>query len=456
MYGTLRALIRLVLRLYYGAIEVYGRATVPREGRPTLFVANHQTGLVDGALLLGIQDRVVRLIIKNTLWDIKIVAFFANGLGMIPVFRRQDLAPEEQAKADPHRNDVSFARIAECFRRGEAVVIFPEGKSHNESSLQRLRSGPARMLLESELKSDFRLGTQWLPVAIDLQSRDRPGGRALVHYHPPRSTLKWRELAMTDFEAAVNGLRDEMDFYLRDITLNFDSWDDRLIVERLTEMWLAAAPVHDYLERHNQLLKWKRILEATKRDPDAAWPELKRKLNEAFEFLQLLGLTPADLFARNPRKRRFVVARLGTSMFFWAPLILIGKLVWWLPTRTIARITLKGAGSKLDVVSTYQLLAGLVLYPAWSTILLVGLWATLGFQEALGFTLIAVSCGVAALAVSSRVRVDFARLARGYRLWTFRSRVEHGRGLVRDVWALAALLWQRGLERQVELEPRAT
>jgi len=450
VYGILRELIRLVLRLCYGSIEVHGRETVPK-GVPVLFIGNHQTGLVDGALLLGIQHRPVRLVIKHTLWDIPVVSFFATGLGMIPVFRKQDLSPEQQAQLDMRRNDASFERVAESFRRNECVVIFPEGKSHNEAGLQRLKTGPARMLLEAELKNDFRLGVRWLPVAIDLESRDRPGGRALVHYHPARGILKWRELALTDFEAAVRGLRDEMEVYLREITHDFASWEDRRLVDRLTEMWLAASPTYDYLGHHNQLLKWKRILETTRDEPDAPWPELRRKVDDIFEHLQLVGLTPADLFRTNLSSRRFVLARLLPNLLVWAPLILVGRIVWWVPTRTIARITLKGAGSKMDVVSTYQLVAGIILYPAWTTILFLGLWASLDLREAVGLTLISVGCGVAALSVAGRVRLNMSQLLRAYRMWSFRANVQSGRDLVVGVWQSAAKLWQRGLEKQDEL-----
>src|SRR5437879_11215696 len=53
-----------------------------------------------------------------------------------------------------------------CFRvleRGEAVGIFPEGITYNDSQLKEVKTGAARMALELENRHQGRLGLQIVP-----------------------------------------------------------------------------------------------------------------------------------------------------------------------------------------------------------------------------------------------------------------------------------------------------
>ncbi|HXG05558.1 MAG TPA: hypothetical protein VNO23_19350, partial [Candidatus Binatia bacterium] len=50
--------------------------------------------------------------------------------------RREDAAPDEPLT--PERNTALFARTIEALRRGEAVLIFPEGVSQPEPRLMPL------------------------------------------------------------------------------------------------------------------------------------------------------------------------------------------------------------------------------------------------------------------------------------------------------------------------------
>ena len=58
-YRLIRALSRLLLRLFYRRVEVVGGDRIPPCG-PLLVLANHQNALVDGMLLLAVIPRRLR------------------------------------------------------------------------------------------------------------------------------------------------------------------------------------------------------------------------------------------------------------------------------------------------------------------------------------------------------------------------------------------------------------
>lgn len=449
-YVVFRAFAQGLLDLYYRSIEVYGRHLVPKNGR-TLLIANHQAGLVDGLVIVGSTPLVIRTLAKNTLWDNPVIGVFATALGMIPVYRKQDVSAVDAAKSSADRNATMFNAVSAAFDQGQVVLLFPEGKSHDISHMQKLRSGAARMLLQNEGEHDFRLGLKWLPIALDCEKKDQPGSRIVVHYHPPRDVQKYRELYARDPEAAVEQLRAEMEDYLRDVTVNFATWDDRVFIERLTEIWLARSPAEKWLDRHNQLLKWKRIMDSNETEDQLLWAQLRESVSKLYASLTLLGLSPADIYRRSTPAWRRVAARVLVRVFIWAPVMAFGLAYWWLPTQLILAVTRKGATSK-DVVASYQLVAGIIAYPLWSLLTLPWVAGFLGAEVGLGMALLTIASGIAILTVSRRLAPQLREVIALYRHGNMGNFVVSTDEKIQSIWTQAARLWNRGLRRQVLIE----
>ncbi|HYH76092.1 MAG TPA: hypothetical protein VD841_01100, partial [Arthrobacter sp.] len=67
MRAFLRALARLVLKIFFQRVEVVGEERLPL-GRPMVLVANHVNGLVDAVLVVGTLPVFPRMLAKSTLW----------------------------------------------------------------------------------------------------------------------------------------------------------------------------------------------------------------------------------------------------------------------------------------------------------------------------------------------------------------------------------------------------
>ncbi len=450
-YRIARLFIRMTLSLYYRSVEVYGKNFFPRRGR-TLIIANHQTGLIDGILIIATNNITIRTLIKHTLWEQPLIAFFANSLGLIPVMRKQDLPEADAAQPGKNRHEKTFERVEQTFLSNESALIFPEGKSHDISYLQKLRSGAARMLLQIESKHDFRLDLRWLPISLDYEEKDRPGSRVLLHYHPSREIAKYKEIYAQDSEKAVALLRTEMEDYLSEITLNFATWEDRLFVERLTEMWLACTPTSQLLDRHNQLLKWKRVMEKTQLESAQDWAKLRKLVEKLHGHLTDSALQPKEIFKADEKSRRFAFSRIFSKMLFWAIPILFGRFLWWVPTTFIRYITIKGAKQNRDVVSTYHLVAACIIYPAWLLIFasIVGWFSSAWINTA--FLILGISSGLSWLLVPRRMRTELRAALNIYRAGSLEKVIEESRVQIHEIWQLAARLWNMGLRRQVMIE----
>lgn len=450
-YRIFRQLVRGIITLYYRSVESYGRSFLPKRGR-TLLIANHQTGLIDGLVMIGSNDAVVRTLAKHTLWANPVIGLFASGLGMIPVYRKQDVTGAQADQTPGDRNKEAYQQVENSFERGEFVLLFPEGRSHDSSHILRLRSGAARMLLETEAHNDFRLGLKWLPVSIDYEKKHQPGTRILLHYHPARSIAHLRELYKKDSEAAVEKLRAEMEDYLKEITINYSTWADRVFIERLTELWLAAGPQHQLLDRHNYLLKWKRVMEHTAQEDAALWEQLRESVRELYGSLTLLNLTPRDIYRRrSPLARRRLATKVIFRMFVWSPVIAAGLLFWLPPTKLVKWVARKFAPS-MDVVSSYQIVASIIAYPLWLLIVFPWVLSMVDQQASLGLMILAVSSGLSVLLVSRILRPAVREVLALYRFENFADFIGSTDQKIQNIWVNAGRLWNRGLRRQVIIE----
>jgi glycerol-3-phosphate O-acyltransferase / dihydroxyacetone phosphate acyltransferase len=174
-------LVRLVLRIFFRRVEVVGRERLPA-GRPLVVVANHVNGMVDPLLILASLPVVPRFLGKHTLWRNPVLLPFLLLGGVIPVYRRREMG------ADTSKNLETFARCHELLARGGSVALFPEGTSHSDPALAPLRTGAARIALESAAQHPG-LGVLVVPVGLTFEAKGTFRSRALVEIGEPIDPL---------------------------------------------------------------------------------------------------------------------------------------------------------------------------------------------------------------------------------------------------------------------------
>jgi glycerol-3-phosphate O-acyltransferase / dihydroxyacetone phosphate acyltransferase len=150
----------VAMRTYF-RLSVTGEP-VPAEG-PLLLVANHPNSLLDPALVSTAARRPVRFLAKAPLFSVPVIGWLVRGAGSIPVFRRQDEPALMTQNAD------AFRAAYDALVSGSAIGIFPEGVSHDEPSITPLRTGAARIALESAT----RLGGAFPIVPVGLIFREK-------------------------------------------------------------------------------------------------------------------------------------------------------------------------------------------------------------------------------------------------------------------------------------------
>jgi glycerol-3-phosphate O-acyltransferase / dihydroxyacetone phosphate acyltransferase len=178
LYQLLRGTAAIALRWYYADVAVQGRERIPRDA-PVLILANHPNALIDPLLVGTAVPRRVLLTAKATLFEHPALAWLLRTVGVVPLRRAKDETRDRTAlPVTPERNAQAFALVTSALRARQAVLVFPEGISHDDPMLAPLKSGAARMALQAH--HEGVAGIRLLPIGLIFEEKERPGSRVLV------------------------------------------------------------------------------------------------------------------------------------------------------------------------------------------------------------------------------------------------------------------------------------
>ena len=174
IYDVLKWITGIALHWFYGDIRIIGKQNIPEHG-PLLIAVNHQNALVDSLIAGWVIPRKIVMTAKATLTENPLIAFLFRLLHVVPLRRVSDeVGKANGSPVDRSRNRKAFREITDILAQSGAILIFPEGKSHNELGLEPLRTGLARLALQARGKDAIK-GIQILPLGLVFEDKGRPG-----------------------------------------------------------------------------------------------------------------------------------------------------------------------------------------------------------------------------------------------------------------------------------------
>lgn len=359
---------RAVIRLTRAAAGLFYRLRelgeeVPAEG-PLLLVGNHPNGLVDPVLVASRTHREVRFLGKAPLFALPVLGRIMRRMRALPVYRAVD-------GADTQQNERTFAAVYEALLEGSVVCLFPEGYTHDEPSLQRLKTGAARMALGAEAQANFELGVRVVPVGLVFRNKGvyRSSAASWVGASIPVSDL--REAHAADPFAAAQELTDRVARGLRAVTLNLEQWEDLPLLELAERLWPRGGgdpgdPGGPRVQRLHALARGLRALRA--RDPERA-RDLVARVSDFRGRLRRLGIDVDDLrIEYGPGLvARFVIKNL-LALGLGLPAALLGFALWLVPYYLV-RLVVSVRRIEDSVVATVKLIASILFFPLWYAVL---------------------------------------------------------------------------------------
>jgi hypothetical protein len=333
--------------------------------------------------------------------------------GVIPVYRAVD-----GVRGD--HNLGAFAVSRQILSRNGVVAIFPEGISHDEVSLQPLRTGAARLALEAEFDAGIE-GVVTLAVGLVYDAKARFRSRALVRVGQPSVIARRADAYEADRHEAVRQLTHDLAGHLAAVSPSYSSWAKADLLARIAEVAVRSPDegLPSPVALADQVAMAERLSLAEQ--DDAAAPSLDTLLEDFATYerdLDLLGLDDAQVVAAYPPGRlRRTVAWSLVKVACALPVAALGVIVHVVPFQIVKRLSRPPANE--GIKATIKLLGCTVLFSAAYVALGVVVGHFVGPWVGLAAAVLAPLCGYTALRLAERVQ-RIGGVLGGYRTVTGR------------------------------------
>ncbi len=228
---------RLLAWLYYSTIRISGRERIPKSG-PVLFVANHANSIFDPIVLELTVRRKIRFLAKATLFKLPVFGSILHWLGMIPVHRAKD------DKSAVKKSIESLRLAAVALADNEAVGIFPEGKCHDNRSLESVFAGTARIILQALEAGSEEL--KIVPIGINYDNKQLFRSAVWVQVGEPLDARAFVDAQGGGGAAARRALTVEIGERLKRVIIHLDApeWEPFLEDLEILDPALEASEGH--------------------------------------------------------------------------------------------------------------------------------------------------------------------------------------------------------------------
>lgn len=394
MYALVAGITGLAVDLFYKRRALAGGGAIPARG-PVLLVANHPNALIDPIVVANVVrdataqggaagSRRVRMLAKAPLFEMPGLSLLVKGAGALPVYRSKD-------GADTAQNQATFRAVSDALTGGSAVLIFPEGISHDEPRLQKLKTGAARMALQAVAAG----ATDLVVVPVGLVYRDKERFRSEVAtlvgaplpvrpYHDDRGDGARAGIGGDggdgggDDPALVKRLTEDIAAALATTTVNLEAWEDLPLLEAVDAIWRIDDPSRT--SRIKRLADGVALLRAGAPERLAV---VRARVVEWTRRLAELGLEPRDLSpehvearARPARALAFALRSLFIAVV-GLPVATFGALFFAVPFWSVHLLYLVMRPAR-DLAATVKVLASLVFFPVWHVVATWVMWRLWG------------------------------------------------------------------------------
>ena len=201
---------------FYKKFESNGQLNIPKN-KPIIYAPNHQSGFMDPILIASLRKKQTHFLVRADVFRSKFIITVFKWLKMMPVYRQRD------GKSGLEKNQAIFNQCYRILKKGNGLIIFPEGNQLNKKSLRSLKKGIGRIALGAETKYNFDLDVNIIPVGINYGHHTKMQSTVLINYGKPIPISKYKNLNQISEAKAINEIRTDVEAGLKPLIINISN-----------------------------------------------------------------------------------------------------------------------------------------------------------------------------------------------------------------------------------------
>ncbi len=390
-YRLLTGFLGLLMRAFFRRVEVIGLEHIPKTGGG-IVVSWHPNGLVDPGLILTRLPRAVVFGARHGLFNWPVLGALLRALGTVPIYRAVDMKGGADARREA--NAKSLEALSQQVAQGAFSALFPEGVSHDQPHLAKLKSGVARLYYHARARTpDAQVPPVIIPVGLHYDKKRVFRSRALVWFHAPMQLPAELDVTPAEAEdeqaarARIHGLTQEIGRVLREVVHATDDWQTHYTLHRARSLIRAERAKRGGARSRKPLLAdrtlgFARMHAAYNARLDShpeRVAELRAHVEEYDETLRALGVQDHELDAppkhSSVTRATLLVGQVILVFVLLPPLLVFGYVINGLTAAGVLALSKLGASKKKDV-ATIKILTGGLLFPlTWGLAAMLGVFA---------------------------------------------------------------------------------
>jgi 1-acyl-sn-glycerol-3-phosphate acyltransferase len=360
-YKGVRSFARFWVNRFFRSIEILGSANVVNG--PAIFAINHPNNLIDSMIVGYAIERKIHYLATAQLFRNRVLSLFLHNMGVIPIYRKQD---------DPSHGEKNLSAFQACYevlQRGGAIGIYPEGTTHAEPRVRKIKTGAARIALEAE--SQFHPGIRIVPVGLNFAVRKSFRGDVTVNIGKPIEVEPYLAEYKTASVESVEKLTADLQKALEKEVIHIEEPELEKFVKDIEQLYKGEL-IRDLVEvgvsrkKIDDFRISKRLVEGIRyfnqQDP-ALVLEIRSKVEAYKNRLKRVRIQDELMHGIMNNKttfRSFLVRVL--LMIAAMPVGIWGALNHFLPYQISRWVSRKMASKETDY-ATVRIISGIILYP---------------------------------------------------------------------------------------------
>ena len=344
-YETAKILVWIVRWFYYARRDLVNSKLRDYKG-PCILVSNHPGTLMDPLNVAVLMKRRVNFLANASLFATPFSHWFFSTFYCIKVERHKDTGGK------PLQNEEAFEMAADYLTNGGCLYMAPEGGSHSGRQLNKLKTGTARIALNTEAANDFKLGLAILPVGLNYSDPGQFRSKLLTVMGEPVMVADFKEDWQEDQLEAVRKLTGFLRERMVATLINTSDEEEDLLLSKVETIMQNDVPLNgaSLMDRSKRVLE---KIQNWRTDKTAFYQSFKDKTDAYFQ--KLTSLETLDLSVKGGQIPYIL-------MIIGLPIFALGFIIHFLPAYFTQKLCDR-LSTDPSWVPTFKVLGGLIIYP---------------------------------------------------------------------------------------------
>ncbi len=362
IYKFLKLLVRIAIRVFYKNLVVHKLVELPRD-EAIIAVGNHPNTLMDPLIVASIFKQQVGFLGNASIFVNSMANSFLRYFHVIKVYRDKDVP-----KGSRMNNKDAFRESYKYLNDKNTLLIFPEGNSYQEMKLRKIKTGAARIALNTEKSNDYNVGVKIIPFGLNYSSPGSFRSKLYVNVGKPILVSEYIDEFKADEVKGVKNLTEAIRNSLEEVLITTNDDEHETLFLQLKQIYkrrlVGKFKRFDKSDEEYRLTKeLSKSIQYFKIGKPESYQLIKGKIETYIQQMDELNLQGSYFNRISSKSRKLFIWFFGfLYTLIGLPIFIYGLIQNYIPYKIPYWVAKKGT-SQIEYHAPIMMILGILIFP---------------------------------------------------------------------------------------------